>query len=338
MEFLVSSLTAKKLRCGLEVIGLQQEIPHQDIELAPGNSETALSFKLDLPKQQLLANSSIRLKAWAQTLDKKMQPTGEKISLGYQRIEYPHIRPTALLQAAEMKLSIVQVETSKSARIAFISGIGDFMPNALLDLGHQVQVIANDKLADTSLEQFNLIILGVRAYKVRTDLARSQARLMEWVKAGGTLIVQYNKYEFNRDASPAQLSDFVPYPGAKVCSDRITVEEAKVKVLIPDHPILTIPNQLGEADWTGWVQERGLYFLQTPKQNYNCLIEMEDPWPFNSGPKNGGLVHANYGKGNWVYVGLGLFRQLPAGVPGAYRLLANLIALAEKKLPATEND
>ena len=148
---------------------------------------------------------------------------------------------------------------------------------------------------------------------------------MKYVENGGTAIVQYNRTEFNQ----AQYS---PYP-ARTSSERITDENAPVTLLMPAHPAFNVPNKLTERDWQGWVQERGTYFLEQPLDpRYVDLVEMEDPFEYNKGPKRGSLVEARFGKGRWLYVGLGLWRQLPSGTEGAYRLFANLISLG--KVPA----
>jgi hypothetical protein len=139
------------------------------------------------------------------------------------------------------------------------------------------------------------------------------------------VIVQYNKFEFNE-------AQYGPYP-AKVSSNRVTDEGAPVQVLVADHPVLRWPNRIGEATWQNWVQERGLYFLGEKDARYVDLVQLEDPFEFNKGPKRGALVDAQVGKGRWMYVGLGLWRQLPAGTEGAYQLLANLLSAA--KAPKT---
>jgi hypothetical protein len=146
------------------------------------------------------------------------------------------------------------------------------------------------------------------------------------VENGGTVIVQYNKMEFNQ-------AQYGPYR-ALVSSDRITDENAPVKILDPKHPVFTYPNRIDESAWKGWVQERGLYFLGERDPKYVDLVEMEDPFEFNKGVKRGALVEAKYGTGRWLYVGLGLWRQLPSGTDGAYRLFANLISLGKASTPA----
>ena len=160
---------------------------------------------------------------------------------------------------------------------------------------------------------------GVRAYEHRNDLRANNSRLLEYVFDGGTLIVQYNKFEFNE-------AQYGPYP-AKVSSNRITNENAAPQVTAPSSALLTKPNEIGEAAWQNWVQERGLYFLAPDKDSrYKDVLEFNDDFEFNKGTKTGGLVETTYGKGKWVYVGLGLWRQLPSGTAGAYQLLANLIS------------
>jgi hypothetical protein len=198
-------------------------------------------------------------------------------------------------------------------------GVGDQVPPAIEQLGAHVEMIKADDLEWGDLSRFDAIVTGVRAYERRDDLRANNSRLLEYVFNGGTVIVQYNKFEFN-DAQ------YGPYP-AKVSSNRITDESAPPQILDPHDPIFTTPNEIGEAAWTNWVQERGLYFLGDKDPRYKDLIQLEDDFTYNRGPKQGALVEASYGKGRWVYVGLGLWRQLPAGTDGAYQLLANLISL-----------
>jgi hypothetical protein len=183
------------------------------------------------------------------------------------------------------------------------------------------------------LTRFSTIVTGIRAYENRRDLRSLHHRLMEWVEAGGHLVVQYNRFAFNQ-VSPRRArrrsrgdaeSPFAPYPAA-VTRQRITDETASFTILAPDHALLTTPNQLGEADWSGWVQERGIYFLDARDPRYVELLAATDPFPNNPGEKKGILVDARVGKGTWTYVGLVLFREVPAGVPGGWRLLANLVS------------
>ncbi|MEM7231978.1 MAG: LmbE family protein, partial [Planctomycetota bacterium] len=183
--------------------------------------------------------------------------------------------------------------------------------------------LSDEEIAAADLSQFDTIVTGIRAYKDRTALIRNNRRLLDYVKAGGHWLCQYNKYEFLRD-------QYAPYPlTIRRPHDRVTDENAAVKILEPESPVFLQPNQIGAEDWKGWVQERGLYFLGTFDERYTPLLEMEDPFPYNPGKKRGSLVMAKYGKGTYVYTGIGFFRQLPAGVPGAYRLFANLLSLSK---------
>ena len=165
----------------------------------------------------------------------------------------------------------------------------------------------------------DVIMTGVRAYLKRSDLRAYNRRLIDFADRGGTVIVQYNKMEFNQ-------AQFGPYP-AKVGNGRVTDENAPVKILVPSHPVFNFPNRITDAAWRGWVQERGLYFLGEKDPRYVDLVSMVDSAPDNPGVKLGALVDARVGKGHWIYVGLGLWRQLPAQTEGAYQLLANLISL-----------
>ena len=246
---------------------------------------------------------------------------GASFTRGYQVIEYPHIRRQHIYYDADITLKVVDVRTASQLSVGYVMGVGDEVPAAIEQLGVKVELLGPDDLAWGDLSRFNTIVTGVRAYERRDDLRANNARLLEYVKNGGTLLVQYNKFEFNQ-------AQYGPYP-ARVSADRVTEETAPVRVLAPENPIFSLPNRIGERTWQSWVQERGLYFLGERDPQYVDLVELEDPFPYNAGPKRGALVQANYGKGRWVYVGLGLWRELPAGVDGAYQLLANLISLGK---------
>jgi LmbE family N-acetylglucosaminyl deacetylase len=253
---------------------------------------------------------------------------GQTFSRGYQIIEYPHIRRYHVYDDARAMVKVIDVRTQPNLTIGYVMGVGDQVPPAIEQLGARVEMIGADDLAWGNLSRFDAIVTGVRAYERRDDLRANNKRLLEYVFNGGTAIVQYNKFEFN-DAQ------YGPYP-ARVSSSRVTDESAPATVLAPDDPLLTTPNQISAAAWKGWVQERGLYFLGEKDPRYRDLVQLEDPFPYNRGPKSGALVEAIYGKGRWVYVGLGLWRQLPAGTDGAYQLLANLISLGRSaKTPSS---
>ena len=248
-----------------------------------------------------------RVGAGAQTFDR-----------GFQVIEYPHIRRQHIYKAADATLKVLDVKTSPNVTVGYVMGTGDRVPAFVEQLGAKVEMIGAEGLAWGDLSRYNTIMLGVRAYERRDDLRANNSRLLEYVRNGGTVIVQYNR---------AAIDDaYGPYP-AKVSNDRITDEHAPVQILEPAHPVFTTPNTITDAAWAGWVQERGLNFLGEKDSRYRDLVQLADPFPNNPGNKRGALVETAYGKGRWMYIALGLWRELPAGVDGAYPLLANLISL-----------
>jgi LmbE family N-acetylglucosaminyl deacetylase len=240
---------------------------------------------------------------------------------GYQVIEYPHIRRQHIYHDAELTLKVVDVKTVPDLTVGYVMGVGDEVPRAIEQLGSKLELLGPDDLAWGNLTRFDAIVTGVRAYERRGDLRANNGRLLAYVRDGGTLIVQYNKFEFNK-------AQYGPYP-AKVSANRVTDELSPVTLLAPSDSLLNFPNEITAATWKGWVQERGLYFLGDRDPRYRDLVRLEDPFPSNAGEKLGALVETAYGKGRWVYVALALWRQLPAGNEGAYQILANLISLGK---------
>jgi hypothetical protein len=247
----------------------------------------------------------------------------EKFSDGYQVIEYPHIQRRQVIKPAQASLKVVDVKTIPNLNVGYIIGVGDQVPPALEQLGAKVNYIDEDELAWGDLSKHDVILTGVRAYERRADLRAYNRRLLDFVSRGGTLIVQYNKTEFNQ-------AEYGPYP-AKVSGNRVSDESVPVKILAPADPAFNFPNKIGPSAWANWVQERGLYFLGEKDAKYVDLLSMTDSFKDNPGEKLGSMVEAKYGKGKWIYLGLGLWRQLPAGTDGAYELLANLISLPKAK-------
>ncbi|HYW42410.1 MAG TPA: PIG-L family deacetylase [Bryobacteraceae bacterium] len=248
----------------------------------------------------------------------------EKFANGYQEIEYPHIQRRQVIKPAETAINVVDVKIIPNISAGYIAGVGDQVPPAIEQLGARLSFIGQDELAWGDLSKYDVIVTGVRAYERRADLRAYNRRLLDYVERGGTVIVQYNKMEFNQ-------AQYGPYP-ARVSGNRVSDETVPVKVLAPAHPVFNYPNKIGAATWAGWVQERGLYFLGEKDAKYVDLVSMVDSYKDNPGDKLGSLVEGKFGKGRWIYVGLGLWRQLPAGTDGAYQLLANLISLG--KAPA----
>ncbi len=244
---------------------------------------------------------------------------GADYDKGFQVVEYPHIHRRQLIHEAKAVLKVLDVKVAPNLTVGYIMGVGDQVPAAIEQIGARVVRLGADDLASGDLSRFDAIVTGVRAYERRPDLRAHNERLLEYARQGGTVVVQYNKFEFNE-------AQYGPYP-AKVSNNRVTDENSPVTVLAADHPIFNRPNRIGEADWSGWVQERGLYFLGDRDPRYTDLVELQDPFEYNKGPKRGALVEARVGTGRWIYLGLGLWRQLPAGTPGAYALMANLVSL-----------
>jgi LmbE family N-acetylglucosaminyl deacetylase len=241
----------------------------------------------------------------------------QEYQTGYTVISYPHIETHYLYSPAESKAAVFDVKTGVSS-LGYVEGVGDTVPDALKQLGINVTMLSAQDLASGDLSKFRTIVLGVRAYQAREDVRTYNKRLLDYVSNGGNLVVQYNRSE---DVGNVQYG---PFPFTINNNDRITKEEAPIKILQPAAPVFNVPNKITQADFDGWVQERGTYFLRTFDPQYTPLLESGDP---GEQPLRGGLVTAKYGKGTYTYTGYVFFRQLPAGVKGAYRLFANLVSL-----------
>jgi hypothetical protein len=244
---------------------------------------------------------------------------------GYQDIEYPHVQRRQVIKPATVAVKVIDVKTAPGLHVGYIVGVGDQVPPAIQQLGAKLDFIERDELAWGDLSKYDVIMTGVRAYERRDDLRAYNRRLLEYAERGGTVLVQYNKTEFNQQ-------QYGPFP-ARVTGDRVSDESVPVEILQKEDPVFTRPNRIGPQAWGGWVQERGLYFLGDKDPKYTDLVSMVDSFPDNPGVKLGALVEGKTEKGRWIYIGLGLWRQLPAGTDGAYQLLANLLSLG--KTPAS---
>ncbi|HZM01047.1 MAG TPA: LmbE family protein, partial [Planctomycetota bacterium] len=233
-------------------------------------------------------------------------------------IDYPHILPQTWYTPAEVRLLPLPVAVS-ARTVGYVEGAGDEVPAALRRLGVTVERIDPATALAADLARCDAIVTGVRAYNTVPELARFQPELLAWVEAGGTLVVQYNTSGSDLVLPGDRIG---PYPFT-LTRQRVTLEEAPPTFLAPAHPLMNVPNALGSADFEGWVQERGLYFAGELDPAYVPLIAWSDP---DEAPLEGGLIACDHGQGRFIYTGLSLFRQLPAGVPGSYRILANLIA------------
>ena len=260
------------------------------------------------------------------TIPANAKPDGYKItayaseSRNYDQemntVAYPHIRTHRYYVPAETKVRVLDVKVAP-VTVGYIMGSGDTVPDAIKRLGLEVTMLGEDDLASGDLSRFQTIVVGVRASEVRQDFIANNGRLLDWVKNGGTLIVQFQH---------ADIQPLLPFPAQ--IGPRVVDENAKVTVLQPQHPVFNTPNKINEDDWAGWVQERNLYNFSTFDQKYTPLLECHDAGE----PENkGGLVYAEIGKGKYVYNSYSFVRQLPGGVPGAYRLWANLLSLGANK-------
>ena len=243
-------------------------------------------------------------------------------------IAYPHIQTHRFYTRAETRAEVFDLKTAPS-NVGYIMGSGDEVPDAIKRMGLNVTMLEENDLASGDLSKFDTIVVGIRASETRPDLLANNARIMEYVRAGGNLIVQYQRANFARSGLPPFPLDTQDKQGTAAGSvARVVDETAPVKILEPEHAVFNFPNKITTADFSGWVQERNAYNLVTFDPNYKPLLESHD---VGEQENKGGLVVAPEGEGTWVYCSYSFFRQLPAGVPGAYRLFANLLALPRSK-------
>jgi LmbE family N-acetylglucosaminyl deacetylase len=291
--------------------GWQVEPASRHFELAAMDQQTTAVFELTPPS----ADAKGELRAIATVGDRK-------ISLGTEVIRYSHIPAQTLFPPAAVPLVRADIRTL-SKNIGYVEGAGDDVPEALRQMGCFVTLLSSQDLARGDLSRFDAIVTGVRAWNVRADLRSNYQKLFDFVQNGGTLIVQYNVLEggfFGGD--PALLEHIGPYP-ITISRDRVTVEEAPVTFPNPQNPLLHVPNPITSRDFDGWVQERGLYFASEWDPKYQPVFESHDP---GEEPHPGGELYLKYGKGVYIFSAYSWFRELPAGVPGAYRLFANMLS------------
>jgi LmbE family N-acetylglucosaminyl deacetylase len=242
---------------------------------------------------------------------------GKSYSDGYSVVTRDDLDTFYYYQPAVQRVSVVDVKVPTGMKIAYIMGAGDDIPEVLREVGLDVTLIPAEKLASENLSRYATVVLGIRAYDTQKEVAANNKRLLDFVSAGGTLLVQYET-----DTGDFNAGSFTPYP-ASLGRGRVSVEEAAIRILAPENRIFHYPNQISMRDFDGWVQERGLYFLDTWDAKFTPLLASHDP---GESDLAGGLVVAPYSKGTYIYTGYAFFRQLPAGVPGALRLYVNLLA------------
>ncbi len=284
-----------------------------DFNLKREGERTSFTYKITIP-----ANSKGNYDIGAVA-----RVNGQDFSRGYQAVSYPHTQPRFVYRDATATAEVFDVKVAPGLKVGYIEGAGDDFANALKRLGVDVALIESRELASGDLSKYDVIVTGLRVYEVRPDVVANNRRLLDYVHNGGTLIVQYNKNEY------AQWN-VAPYAvKMKQTPERVTDERAAVEILDPAHPLFNYPNRITGADFEGWVQERGTYFLSEWDSNFKPTVASNDP---GEAPLKGGQLIAQYGKGYYIYTGIAWFRQLPAGVPGAYRMIANLVSLPKAKL------
>ena len=242
----------------------------------------------------------------------------EQFSKEVNVISYDHIPQQTVMLPAKTKVIKLNIQ-KKGNKIAYIQGAGDVVPESLQAIGYDVELLKPSEITTAKLQDFDAVVIGIRAYNTQDELGFKQQTLFDYVKNGGTMVVQYNKHR------GLITENIAPYP-LQLSYDRVTDEFSKVHFLAKDHPVLNMPNKITKKDFEGWVQERGLYFPDEWSEEFTPILGMKD-----EGEKElkGSLLVANYGKGHYVYTGLSFFREFPAGVSGAYKLFANLLSLGK---------
>ena len=279
------------------------------IKLEGAESETNATFQLTPPA----ATSEGTLRAAFVSAAGDRTPAFSR-----QRIAYAHIEPQTLISLAQAKLVRAKIE-NKATRVGYIPGAGDAIPESLREIGSDVTILADQDVKAANLARFDAIVLGVRAYNVHPErISAWYPELLAYAQQGGVVVVQYN-------TTPGPKPDELPH-SLHVSHDRVTDETAEVRILAPEHPVVNFPNKITPADFAGWVQERGLYFPDQWDAAWTPIFSSNDP---GEKPLDGGLLVTRCGKGWFVYTGYSWFRELPAGVPGAYRIFANLISLGK---------
>jgi hypothetical protein len=314
------SATDVPVRGTLRIGGAEEWTPSPagvEIALRPGAPDTTIVFDLtarsasvpsDRPGDGHEAGPGGRPRA-------VFSAGGRDFDTRIVELDYPHIPLQVVEPIAAVRL--VHTDAACTARnVGYLMGSGDAVPDALKELGAEITLLDDRDVETADLARFDVIVVGVRAYNTRPRLRALQPRLLGYVANGGRLVIQYQTPD---NALKDRLG---PWPFT-VSRDRVTVEEAPIRLLKPEHPLLTRPNRIVPSDFDGWVQERGLWYANPWDARYETVLSANDP---GERPLDGGLLYARYGKGVFVYTGLAFFRQLPAGVPGAWRLFANIVS------------
>jgi hypothetical protein len=278
-------------------------------ESAARGDTVSAAFVITAPARRAAASLEIAAEA---------EVAGTVYSRDVETVAYPHIQTHRLYVPAAAKVQLFDLRVAP-VRVGYVMGSGDQVPEALRRMGLDVTMLEAESLTSGDLSRFDTIVVGIRASETRPDFVANQRRLRDYMERGGTLIVQYQQPDYATRNLP-------PYPAQQSGDVRVTDERAPVQILTPEHPVFTFPNRITAADFDGWVQERNLYAFGTFDPRYTPLLESVDP---GEPPQRGGQVYAAVGRGRYVYTSYAWFRQLPAGVPGAYRQFANLVSLSK---------
>jgi hypothetical protein len=279
--------------------------------------QRGLSRTIELPLNGKMLNGSQREKLFA-SVEYANHKFNQANYLALAQINYDHIPSIRYFYPDGVTILNLDLKTS-GRKIGYIRGAGDKVAEALGEMGYEVTFLGEEDMQPATLRQFDAIVTGVRAYNVHEWLNAQHDRLMAYVRDGGNLVVQYNTNSF---VGPVKAR--IGPANFNISRNRITDENSPVRFIDPAHPVLSWPNKISQEDFQGWVQERGIYFADTPADGYEAVLAMRDP-----GEKDellGSLLVAKHGKGRFIYTGLAFFRQLPSGVPGAWRLFANLVS------------
>lgn len=283
-------------------------------------SPVEIPFSLDRKGEEVLAVFNVSPSREISEIEIKSIVTIDNQVFDKQKIDinYPHIYKQMVLKPAVAKAIRLKIKT-KNEKIAYIMGAGDEIPKSLQQMGYEVEILKPEAISAEKLSPFDVVITGIRAYNVVNALAYKQKTLLDFVKNGKTMIVQYNTLD------DLVSKEMAPFP-LKISRDRVTEEDAEVRFLAPNHPVLNYPNKITVDDFKGWKQEQGLYYPSEWDNAFTPILSANDT---GEKPKDGALLIAKYGKGNYIYTGLSFFRELPEGVSGAFRLMANMIAIGK---------
>lgn len=283
-------------------------------------SPTEIPFSIDRKGEEVLAVFNVSPSREISEVEIKSIVTVNNQVFDKQKIDinYSHIYKQMVLKPAVAKAIRLKIKT-KNEKIAYIMGAGDEIPKSLQQMGYEVEIIKPEAISAEKLQNFDVVITGIRAYNVVNALAYKQKTLLDFVKNGKTMIVQYNTLD------DLVSKEMAPFP-LKISRDRVTEEDAEVRFLAPNHPVLNYPNKITVDDFKGWKQEQGLYYPSEWDKAFTPILSANDT---GEKPKDGALLIAKYGKGNYIYTGLSFFRELPEGVSGAFRLMANMIAIGK---------